>query len=301
VTESGRALTAHHSVLIFDVLGVNEVLNDLRPAKVTDDDPKVLRDLADVWSDTSIDNVQESYHNAQLLKEEASTMFSLGYLDLRGKARGEHLFAKCCEKILEFLRELPVVPEDLTDFETEFADTYYGNFSVFQSAPDHWAVKQLFPVMPIHRLDEQPTRRGVFADLTCDSDGKIDQFINPREAKNLIELHPWTGAPYYIGVFLVGAYQEILGDLHNLFGDTNAVHVKLDDEGGYTVDHIVEGDTVEDVLAYVQYERRPLIEKVRQIIERALRSNEISLEESARLLERYEQGLKGYTYLSGQT
>ncbi|MCH8889557.1 MAG: biosynthetic arginine decarboxylase [Myxococcales bacterium] len=300
VTESGRALTAHHSVLIFDVLGVNEVLNDSQPAEVTDDDPKVLRDLADVWSDTSIENVQESYHNAQLLKEEASTMFSLGYLDLRGKARGEHLFAKCCEKILEFLRELPVVPEDLTDFETEFSDTYYGNFSVFQSAPDHWAVKQLFPVMPIHRLDEQPTRRGVFADLTCDSDGKIDQFINPREAKNLIELHPWTGAPYYIGVFLVGAYQEILGDLHNLFGDTNAVHVKLDDEGGYTVDHIVEGDTVEDVLAYVQYERRPLIEKVRRIIERALRSNEISLEESARLLQRYEQGLKGYTYLSSQ-
>jgi arginine decarboxylase len=300
VTESGRALTAHHSVLIFDVLGVNEVLNDSQPDEVTDDDPKVLRDLAEVWSDTSIENVQESYHNALLLKEEASTMFSLGYLDLRGKARGEHLFAKCCEEILGLLRELPEVPEDLADFETGLADTYYGNFSVFQSAPDHWAVKQLFPVMPIHRLDEQPTRRGVFADLTCDSDGKIDRFINPREAKKLIELHPWTGAPYYIGVFLVGAYQEILGDLHNLFGDTNAVHVKLDDEGGYTVDHIVEGDAVEDVLAYVQYERRPLIEKVRKIIEGAMRSNDISLEESARLLERYEQGLKGYTYLSGQ-
>ena len=301
VTESGRALTAHHSVLIFDVLGVNEVLNDSQPTPVTDDDPKVLRDLAEVWSDTSIDDVQESYHNALLLKEEASTMFSLGYLDLRGKARVEQLFAKCCEKILELLPQLPDVPEDLADFETGLADTYYGNFSVFQSAPDHWAVKQLFPVMPIHRLDEQPTRRGIFADLTCDSDGKIDQFINPREPKNLIELHPWTGAPYYIGVFLVGAYQEILGDLHNLFGDTNAVHVTIDDEGGYTVDHIVEGDTVEDVLAYVQYERRPLIEKVRQIIESALRSNDISLEESARLLERYEQGLKGYTYLSGQS
>ncbi len=301
VTESGRALTAHHSVLIFDILGVNEVLNDSRTAKVGDDDPKVLRDLAEVWSDTSIEDVQESYHNAQLLKEEASTMFSLGYLDLRDKARVEHLFAKCCEKILGLLRELPNVPEDLADFETGLADTYYGNFSVFQSAPDHWAVKQLFPVMPIHRLDEQPTRRGIFADLTCDSDGKIDQFINPREAKHLIELHPWTGAPYYIGVFLVGAYQEILGDLHNLFGDTNAVHVKLDDAGGYTIDHVVEGDTVEDVLAYVQYERRPLIEKVRQIIEDALRRNEISLEESARLLKRYEQGLKGYTYLSGQT
>jgi len=301
VTESGRALTAHHSVLIFDVLGVNEVLNDSQPTPVTDDDPKVLRDLAEVWSDTSIDDVQESYHNALLLKEEASTMFSLGYLDLRGKARVEQLFAKCCEKILELLPQLPDVPEDLADFETGLADTYYGNFSVFQSAPDHWAVKQLFPVMPIHRLDEQPTRRGIFADLTCDSDGKIDQFINPREPKDLIELHPWTGAPYYIGVFLVGAYQEILGDLHNLFGDTNAVHVTIDDEGGYTVDHIVEGDTVEDVLAYVQYERRPLIEKVRQIIESALRSNDISLEESARLLERYEQGLKGYTYLSGQS
>ncbi|MFV1978871.1 MAG: biosynthetic arginine decarboxylase [Myxococcota bacterium] len=301
VTESGRALTAHHSVLIFDVLGVNEVLNDSRPDRVTDNDPKVLRDLAEVWSDASLENVQESYHNALLLKEEASTMFSLGYLDLRGKARGEHLFAKCCEKILRLLEELPEVPEDLADFEDGLADTYYGNFSVFQSAPDHWAVKQLFPVMPIHRLDEQPTRRGVFADLTCDSDGKIDQFINPRESKNLIELHPWTGAPYYIGVFLVGAYQEILGDLHNLFGDTNAVHVKLDGEGGYTIEHIVEGDAVEDVLAYVQYERRPLIEKVRRIIEGALRSNDISLEESARLLERYEQGLKGYTYLSGQT
>jgi arginine decarboxylase len=236
-----------------------------------------------------------------LLKEEAETMFSLGYLDLRGKARFEHLFAKCCAKILGILREMHEVPEDLDDFENGLADTYYGNFSVFQSAPDHWAVKQLFPVMPIHRLDEEPTRRGVFADLTCDSDGKIDQFINPREPKDLIELHSWTGAPYYIGVFLVGAYQEILGDLHNLFGDTNAVHVKLDDEGGYTVDHIVEGDTVEDVLAYVQYERRPLIEKVRQIIEGALRNNDISLEESARLLERYEQGLKGYTYLSGQS
>jgi len=300
VTESGRSLTAHHSVLVFDVLGVNEVLNNSRPIPVHDDDPKVLRDLAEVWSDTTVENVQESYHNAQLLKEEATSMFSLGYLDLRSKARVEHQFARCCEKILGLLRELPEVPEDLADFETGLADTYFGNFSVFQSAPDHWAVKQLFPVMPIHRLDEEPTRRGVFADLTCDSDGKIDRFINPREAKRLIELHPWTGAPYYIGVFLVGAYQEILGDLHNLFGDTNAAHVVLDDQGGYSIDHIVEGDAVEDVLAYVQYERQPLIEKVRRIIEGALRSNDISLEESARLLERYEQGLKGYTYLSGQ-
>ncbi|HXV36810.1 MAG TPA: biosynthetic arginine decarboxylase [Myxococcota bacterium] len=300
VTESGRALTAHHSVLIFDVLGVNEVRTDLRPEEVAPDAPKVLRDLAEVWSETRAENVQESYHNAQLLKEEASALFSLGYLDLRDKARVEQLFACCCDRILRLLRELPEAPDDLADFETALADTYYGNFSVFQSAPDHWAVKQLFPVMPIHRLDEEPTRRGVLADLTCDSDGKIDQFINPRAPKSLIELHPWTGAPYFVGVFLVGAYQEILGDLHNLFGDTNAVHVKLDDQGGYTIEHIVEGDAVQDVLGYVQYERRRLIEKVRQIIEGALRTNQISLEESARLLERYEQGLKEYTYLAGQ-
>jgi arginine decarboxylase len=164
--------------------------------------------------------------------------------------------------------------------------------------PDHWAVKQLFPVMPIHRLDEKPTRRGVFADLTCDSDGKIDQFIDQRDVRDVLELHPWTGAPYYIGVFLVGAYQEILGDLHNLFGDTDAVHVRLDDEGGYVVEHVVEGDAVSDVLAYVQYDRRALVEKVRRTIEAALRRGQISLEESARLRKRYEQGLQEYTYLS---
>ena len=299
VTESGRALTAHHSVLIFDVLGVNEMLPGSRPEAIVEDDPKVLRDLADVWNHASSDNVQESYHDAQQLKEEASTMFSLGYLDLRGRARVERLFWNCCEKILGIVRELPFIPEDFVDLEKGLADTYYGNFSVFQSAPDHWAVDQLFPVMPIHRLDERPTRRGIFADLTCDSDGKIDAFIDGREPKSVIELHTWTGAPYFIGVFLVGAYQEILGDLHNLFGDTDAVHVKLDDTDGYTVDHVVVGDAVEEVLAYVQYERRPLIEKVRRIIEGALRCNEISLEESARLLERYDQGLKGYTYLSG--
>jgi arginine decarboxylase len=164
--------------------------------------------------------------------------------------------------------------------------------------PDHWAVKQLFPVMPIHRLDEKPTRRGVFADLTCDSDGKIDKFIDQHDVKDVLELHSWNGGPYYIGVFLVGAYQEILGDLHNLFGDTDAVHVRLDGEGSYSVDHVVEGDSVDEVLSYVQYDRGGLIEKVRQTIEAALRKNAITIEESARLRKRYEQGLQEYTYLS---
>ena len=298
VTEAGRAMVAHHSVLIFDVLGVNEMVAGTRPEPVSEDDPKVLRDLEEVWNTVSRKNVQEGYHDALQLKEEATTLFSLGYLDLRARARVERLFFTCCAKILRIVRDLPFVPEDLEDLEKDLADTYYGNLSVFQSAPDHWAVKQLFPVMPIHRLDEKPTRRGVIADLTCDSDGKIDKFIDQHDVRDVLELHPWTGAPYYIGMFLVGAYQEILGDLHNLFGDTDAVHVRLDDDGGYIVEHVVEGDEVEQVLEYVQYERRSLIEKVRRTIESAVRQQRMSLEESARLRKRYEQGLKEYTYLS---
>ena len=298
VTEAGRAMVAHHSVLIFDVLGVNEMLSGKKPDPVSEEDPKILQDLSEVWTTVSRKNVQESYHDALQLKEEASTLFSLGFIDLRTRARVERLFWDCLEKILRIVRDLPSVPEDLEDLEKGLADTYYGNLSVFQSAPDHWAVKQLFPVMPIHRLDEKPTRRGVFADLTCDSDGKIDKFIDQHDVKDVLELHSWNGGPYYIGVFLVGAYQEILGDLHNLFGDTDAVHVRLDGEGGYTVDHVVEGDSVDEVLSYVQYDRSALVEKVRQTIEAALRKNAITIEDSARLRKRYEQGLQEYTYLT---
>jgi len=298
VTEAGRAMVAHHSVLIFDVLGVNEMVTGRPPEPVHEDEPKVLRDLSEVWSGISRKNVQEAYHDALQLKEEASTLFSLGYLDLRARARVERMFWDCCEKILRIVRELPYVPEDLEDLEKGLADTYYGNFSVFQSAPDHWAVKQLFPVMPIHRLDERPTRRGVFADLTCDSDGKIDQFIDQRDVKDVLPLHPYNGLPYYIGVFLVGAYQEILGDLHNLFGDTDAVHVRLDEQGRTIVEHVVEGDEVHEVLSYVEYDQRQLVERVRRTIEAALREGTISLEESARLRKQYEQGLQEYTYLT---
>jgi arginine decarboxylase len=298
VTEAGRAMVAHHSVLVFDVLGVNEVLSGQQPAPVVEDDPKVLKDLAEVRETISKKNVQEAYHDAIQLKEEAATLFSLGYLDLRARARVDRLFWSCCERILQVVRELSFVPEDLQNLEKALSDTYYANLSVFQSAPDHWAVKQLFPVLPIHRLDERPTRRGILADLTCDSDGKIDQFIDTHDVKDVLELHPWTGERYYLGMFLVGAYQEILGDLHNLFGDTDAVHVTLDGDEGYRVEHVVEGDAVEEVLSYVQYDRRTLVEKVRRTIEEALRRGDISLEESARLRKRFEQGLQDYTYLT---
>jgi len=298
VTEAGRAMVAHHSVLIFDVLGVHEMLSGKQPEPVQNGDHKVIRDLSEIHAGITQKNVQEAYHDSLQLKEEAATLFSLGYLDLRARARVERLFWDCCEKILRITRELPYVPEDLEPLEKGLADTYYGNFSVFQSAPDHWAVKQLFPVMPIHRLDEKPTRRGVFADLTCDSDGKIDRFIDPRDVKDVLDLHPWNGQPYYIGVFLVGAYQEILGDYHNLFGDTDAVHVRLGADGRYEIEHVVEGDSVTDVLRYVQYDRGTLIERVRRTIEIAMREGQISLEDSARLRRRYEEGLSEYTYLT---
>ncbi len=298
VTEAGRAMTAHHSVLIFDVLGVHEMLSGKPPEPVRDDDHKVIKDLAEIYTSISQKNVQEAYHDSLQLKEEASELFSLGYLDLRARARVERLFWDCCERILRITRELPYVPDELEPLEKGLADTYYGNFSVFQSAPDHWAVKQLFPVMPIHRLEERPTRRGIFADLTCDSDGKIDRFIDQRDVKDVLELHAVNGQPYYIGVFLVGAYQEILGDLHNLFGDTDAVHVRLGADGRYEVEHVVEGDQVTEVLQYVQWDKGTLIEKVRRTIEIAMRSGQLSLEDSARLRRHYEQGLQEYTYLA---
>jgi arginine decarboxylase len=298
VTEAGRWMVAHHSLLVFDVLGVNELRNGRPLEPVSDVDEKVIRDLAEVWQNVSRKNVIEAYHDALQLKEDASTLFSHGSLDLRDRARVERLFWACCEKILKITRELPYVPEDLAGLEKGMADTYYANFSVFQSMPDHWAVKQLFPVMPIHRLHEEPTRRGVFADLTCDSDGTINQFIDQHDVKDVLELHPVNGEPYYIGVFLVGAYQEILGDLHNLFGDTDAVHVRMDEDGSYHVDHVVEGEAVHDVLDYVEYDRKDLVEKVRQTTETALRRGDITIEESTRLRRRYLQALEEYTYLS---
>ena len=296
ITESGRALVAHHSILVFNVLDVNEVLVGQTPPRVDRKEQPVIQQLVETWRGVTRKNFQESYHDALQLKEEATSLFNLGLLDLRGRARVEQLFWGCCEAILKIIRELDYVPDDLEGLEKGLADTYYGNFSVFQSAPDHWAVKQLFPTMPLHRLNERPTRRGVIADLTCDSDGKIDQFIDLRDVKNWLELHPYDGKPYYIGVFLVGAYQEILGDLHNLFGDTNAVHIALD-ENGYRIDHVVEGDSVTEVLGYVQYQKPYLVHCMRQANEDALRRGLLTYEESALLMKRYDESLAGYTYL----
>jgi len=297
VSESGRALVAHHSVLVFDVLDVNEVLGgNPTPPPVDPSEHPVIKSLAETWRSITHKNFQEAYHDALQLKDEATSLFNLGYLGLAQRARVEQLFWGSCEAILKVIRELDYVPDELEGLQKGLADTYFGNFSVFQSAPDHWAVKQLFPVVPLHRLAEKPTRRGVFVDLTCDSDGKMDRFIDLRDVKSSLELHSYNGQPYLMGVFMVGAYQEILGDLHNLFGDTNAIHVRVENDG-YRIDHVVEGDSVTEVLGYVQYDRADLVRRVRRASEEALRARAISFEESALLLRRFEEGLSGYTYL----
>ena len=298
ITESGRALVAHHSVLIFDVLGTNRLRSERKPNAPVPDAPKPLHDFANVLETLEAGNVQEAYHDALQIRDEVNSLFGLGYLDLRERAQADRHFLHCCEMILCAVRKLDPIPEDLAHLERDFADTYYGNFSVFQSAPDHWAVNQLFPVLPIHRLAEEPTRAAVFADLTCDSDGKIDRFIGQQGEERTLALHPHDGEPYFIGVFLVGAYQEILGDLHNLFGDTDAVHVRVDDDGQMNIEHVVEGDDVSEVLRYVQYDPAALIERVRQTSEAALRRGDISLSESTLLRKRFEEALRDYTYLS---
>jgi arginine decarboxylase len=297
VTESGRALTAHHSVLIFNVLDSNQMLLGQVPEPLAKDEHRVIQQLYETFESVSRKNFQESYHDALQLKEEAVVAFNLGFLDLKARARVEQLFYAVIEKILKIMRELPYVPDELENMEKQLTDTFYCNFSLFQSLPDHWAVRQLFPTLPIDKLNKQPSRRAVLADLTCDSDGKMDEFIDLRDVKHYLELHQPNGDPYYIATFLVGAYQEILGDLHNLFGDTDAVHVKIDAEG-YRVEHVVEGDSVTEVLSYVQYTKDDLISRVRRAMEAALREKRLTPAESGRLMRRYEEALDGYTYLT---
>jgi arginine decarboxylase len=297
VTESGRALVAHHSVLVFNVLDANQMLIGHSPEGPGPGEHRALQQLWETYDGVSRKNFQESYHDALSGREEAITAFNLGMLDLRARARAEQLFYATIEKILKIVRDLPYVPDELEGLEKQLADTYYCNFSLFQSLPDHWAVRQLFPTMPLHRLHKSPTRRAVLADLTCDSDGKMDQFIDLRDVKHFLELHPVDDEPYYVGTFLVGAYQEILGDLHNLFGDTDAVHVKMVGED-YRVEHVVQGDSVAEVLSYVQYSRDDLVARVRRATEDAVREKRLTPAESGRLMRRYQEALDGHTYLT---
>ena len=297
VSESGRAVVAYHSVLVFNVLGVTGFSDNDTLPEIPDDVEQPLIDLKETLRGLSNKNLLESFHDAQQALDSALNLFSLGYLPLQQRSWAESIYWLICLRIQKLAKELDYFPEELEGLDGLLSDTYFCNFSLFQSMPDSWAVKQLFPIMPIHRLEEEPRRPGILGDISCDSDGKVDQFIDRRDVKKTLLLHPFNGEPYILGSFLVGAYQEILGDLHNLFGDTNAVHVGLDPDGNVVLEAVIQGDTVREVLDYVQFQSKTLLEQFRRAAEAAVRDGKISYEESGTLLRFYEDGLNGYTYL----
>ena len=304
VSESGRAVAAYHSVLIFDALG-SSALDQFRVTGEVAEDyngkqelPQPVRDLFDAYRSVSERRLVECYHDALTAREQILQMFNLGLLSLEFRALAERLYWATCTKLRDYCRKLERAPEELEDLETTLSDTYFCNFSVFQSLPDSWAIDQLFPVMPIHRLDERPTRTGVLADITCDSDGKIDRFVSLRDVKRALELHELkAGEKYYLAAFLVGAYQETLGDLHNLFGDTHVVHIRLHDQGGWWIEEIVKGDTANKVLEYMEYDVAELPPALARDCERAIRDGRMTIAESQLLKRFYEKELDGYAYL----
>src|SRR4051812_31756131 len=298
ISESGRAIAAYHACLVFGTLGVAGQGNgDENLLDIPADSEQPLFDLVDTFKGVTARNVLESLHDAQQAMDVAMTLFSSGYLSLEQRATAENLFWAICKKIKRLSEQLDYVPEELEGLDTLLSDTYFCNFSLFQSMPDSWAIKQLFPVMPIHRLNERPTRHAVLGDITCDSDGKIDQFIDRRDVKKTLPLHSFNGEPYYLGAFLLGAYQEILGDMHNLFGDTNAVHVSMGDDGEVVLETVIKGDTVREVLDYVEFNVENMMRQFRDSVEMAVRESRIGYEEAGRFQRYYEDGLQGYTYL----
>jgi arginine decarboxylase len=312
MTESGRALVAHSSVLVCEVIGsrVFRVEPDqalVASALAADDPPQPLLDVHDAYQrlDVNNDELPEVYTDAEHALSEATNLFNLGYMDLRARAACEELFWAVGSAALERLGN--DLPEALSYLPDRLADLYFVNMSVFQSLLDSWGIGQIFPIMPIHRLNEEPTRRGVLADITCDSDGRVDRFPGDGEVKTTLELHAASAGgsyaegagdhPYYLGIFLTGAYQETLGDLHNLLGDTNAAHVVLGDDDRWRIETIVEGETIREVLSYVQFEPEDMRRRLRQDIEAALEASRLTLSEAARLRRFLDESLQGYTYL----
>lgn len=296
ITESGRSLSAHHSILIIETLETTQlpVWNDNE--EVSDSDHELARELYQIWDRLGQQSLLESWHDALQIREEALDRFSLGMLDLHTRAQIEKLFWSVAREVNDIAKTMKHVPEELR-ISKMLPDKYFCNFSLFQSLPDSWAIDQMFPIMPISRLDEKPTRTATIQDVTCDSDGKINCFISSHGFSNALPIHPIkNGDSYYLGVFLVGAYQEILGDMHNLFGDTNTVHVSVH-KGGYEIEQIIDGETVAEVLDYVQYNPKKLVRNVETWVTRSMKSGKITPEEGREFLSNYRSGLYGYTYL----
>lgn len=296
ITESGRSLTAHHSVLIFEVLETTTLPSWDQEEEITDTDHELVRDLHKLLDDINQPRLIETWHDALQTREEALDLFSLGLLDLRTRAQVERLFWSVAREVYDIASVTKHAPEELKKISKMLPDKYFCNFSLFQSLPDSWAIDQIFPIMPISHLDERPDRTATIQDITCDSDGKIDNFISTRNYSNHLPVHSLPKEPYYIGVFLVGAYQEILGDLHNLFGDTNAVHVSVYKDR-YEIDQVIDGETVAEVLDYVQYNPKKMVRSVETWVTSSMKAGIISPEEGREFLSTYRSGLYGYTYL----
>ena len=299
VTESGRFLVAHHSILIFNVLGINELRRPEPPRPATKTDHPLMQDLQYIYEKLNKENINECFNDLQQAKTETLSLFTYGVLNLAQRAWAENMYFAIATKMIAVAKQVEDGDGDdiLSTLKDELCETYFCNFSLFQSVPDSWAVGQMFPVMPIHRLQEQPSREATLADLTCDSDGKIEKFINTEtgEFKRTLHVHDLSEkSQYYLGIFLTGAYQEILGDLHNLFGDTDAVHVSLHDSG-YTLDHYIPGDTVTEVLSYVQYRHYHMVDNIRLAAEESIQKGTITKQEAKLLIKHYEEGLSGYT------
>lgn len=297
ITESGRSLSAHHSVLVIDVLetaSLPEMDDEFEPGEASH---PLVKDLYDIWDNLNPRTMLEDWHDAEQIRDEALDLFSHGIVDLQTRAEIERMYWSVCREINSLAKSLKHTPEELKNLDKILADKYFCNFSLFQSLPDSWAIDQLFPIMPIQRLDERPTRNATLQDITCDSDGKIANFVTNRSISNVLPVHVLKkNEGYYLGVFLIGAYQEILGDLHNLFGDTNAVHISVNDKG-YHIDQIFDGETVEEVLDYVQYNPKKLVRQLETWVTKSVKQGRISLEEGKEFLSNYRSGLYGYTYL----
>lgn len=296
ITESGRSLTAHHSVLIFEVLETTTLPSWDENEEISDSDHELVHDMYQLWDSINQPRLIESWHDALQIREEALDLFGLGMLDLRTRAQVERLFWSVAREVFSIASEIKHAPEELKKISKMLPDKYFCNFSLFQSLPDSWAIDQIFPIMPISRLDEKPDRTATIQDITCDSDGKIDNFISTRNFNYHLPVHTLTKEPYYIGVFLVGAYQEILGDMHNLFGDTNAVHVSVYKDR-YEIDQVIDGETVAEVLDYVQFNPKKMVRSVETWVTSSMKAGIITPEEGREFLSNYRSGLYGYTYL----
>lgn len=297
ITESGRSLSAHHSVLVIDVLetaSLPEMDDEFEPGEASH---PLVKDLYDIWDNLNPRTMLEDWHDTEQIRDEALDLFSHGIVDLQTRAEIERMYWSVCREINSLAKSLKHTPEELKNLDKILADKYFCNFSLFQSLPDAWAVDQLFPIVPLQRLNERPTRSATLQDITCDSDGKITNFVTNRNISHILPVHTLRkNEPYYLGVFLVGAYQEILGDMHNLFGDTNAAHITVKD-GRYHIDQIFDGETVEEVLNYVQYNPKKLVRQLEVWVTKSVKQGKISLEEGKEFLSNYRSGLYGYTYL----